>query len=80
MLACIDKAKEQYGVAEFEKIVSVGDAVWDLKTAANLNIGFIGINEPAKFKFLGDCRAMRDFSDRELFMEYLEEALVPRIL
>lgn len=80
LLKCIDEAREQYDVAEFEKVVSVGDAVWDLKTAANLNVGFIGINDPAKFKFLGGCRAMRDFGDRELFMQYLEEAPVPRIL
>ena len=80
LLKCIDLSKDQYGVAEFEKIVSVGDAVWDLKTAANLKLGFIGINKPVKFKDYGDCRVLQDFSNRELFMQYLEEALVPHIV
>jgi phosphoglycolate phosphatase-like HAD superfamily hydrolase len=76
---CIQKSKDYYGVGEFEKIVSVGDAVWDLKTAANLKLGFVGINKPEKFKGHKDCRVLQDFNDRELFMQYLEEALVPRI-
>jgi phosphoglycolate phosphatase-like HAD superfamily hydrolase len=79
LLKCVDASKNQYGIAEFEKIVSVGDAVWDLKTASNLKLGFIGINKPEKFKDYKDCRVMQDFSNRELFMQYLEEALVPRI-
>jgi phosphoglycolate phosphatase-like HAD superfamily hydrolase len=77
LLRCIDNSKEHYGVADFEKIVSVGDAVWDLKTAANLKFGFIGINKPEKFKDYEDCRVVQDFRDQELFMQYLEEALVP---
>jgi len=79
LLRCIDLSKEHYGVGEFDKIVSVGDAVWDLKTAANLELGFIGINKPEKFKNYRDCRVMQDFSDQELFMEYLEEAVIPHI-
>jgi phosphoglycolate phosphatase-like HAD superfamily hydrolase len=79
LLRCIDLSKEQYGVIEFEKIVSVGDAVWDLKTAANVNVGFIGINKPEKFKDYEECRVMQDFRDQELFMQYLEEASIPRI-
>lgn len=79
LLKCIELAKDQYGVAEFEKIVSVGDAVWDLETAGNLKLGFIGINKPEKFKDYENCRVMQDFSNQELFMQYLEEALVPRV-
>lgn len=79
LLRCIDLSKERYGVGEFEKIVSVGDAVWDLKTAANLKLGFIGINKPEKFKSYKDCRVMQDFRDQGLFMQYLEEAWVPHV-
>jgi len=80
LLRCIDLSKEQYGIADFEKVVSIGDAVWDLKTAANLKLGFIGINTPEKFKDYKDCRVLQDFSDQVLFMQYLEEAHVPRML
>lgn len=39
----IEKAKEIYAVNQFEKIISVGDGLWDLMTAKNLNIDFIGV-------------------------------------
>ena len=39
------KAKRHYQVDSFERIVSVGDGVWDLKTARNLGLEFIGIGE-----------------------------------
>jgi len=43
VLEAIDKAKSIYNVTSFEKIISVGDGIWDLKTAQNLNLDFIGI-------------------------------------
>jgi phosphoglycolate phosphatase-like HAD superfamily hydrolase len=76
---CIDLSKEQCGITEFEKIVSVGDAVWDLKTAAKLKLGFIGISTHEEFKDYENCRVLQDFRNQELFMQYLEEARVPRI-
>ena len=39
----IEQAKAHYKVNSFEKIISVGDGLWDLKTAKNLNLEFIGI-------------------------------------
>jgi len=39
----IEKAKSFYKVISFEKVISVGDGIWDLKTAQNLNLEFIGI-------------------------------------
>lgn len=39
----IDKAKDFYKVDIFEHIISVGDGIWDLKTARNLGVHFIGI-------------------------------------
>jgi len=43
VLEAIDKAKKAYNVVNFEKVISVGDGIWDLKTAQNLNLEFIGI-------------------------------------
>jgi len=37
------KAKDFYKVDIFEHIISVGDGIWDLRTARNLKIHFIGI-------------------------------------
>lgn len=39
----IEKAKKYYCVEEFENIISIGDGIWDLKTAKNLNLKFIGV-------------------------------------
>lgn len=40
----IEKAKDYYQVAQFDEIISFGDGLWDLKTARNLNIHFVGVN------------------------------------
>ena len=39
----IKMAKISYAVEEFERIVYIGDGIWDLKTCASLNIPFVGI-------------------------------------
>lgn len=39
----IDTAKIKANISSFENIISVGDGIWDLKTAKNLNLSFIGI-------------------------------------
>ena len=43
VLTAIDRAKEFYNVVKFDRIISVGDGLWDLLTAKNLNLEFIGI-------------------------------------
>jgi hypothetical protein len=44
-----------------------------------LKIPFIGINKPDKFRHLAECKVLRDYSDAETFMKYLEGATVPVI-
>lgn len=39
----IERAKEFYKVKSFDNIISIGDGIWDLKTAKNLGLHFIGI-------------------------------------
>lgn len=41
----INRAKEHYQTNEFEHIISVGDGIWDLKTARNLGLHFMGIRD-----------------------------------
>jgi phosphoglycolate phosphatase-like HAD superfamily hydrolase len=41
--SAIENAKSVYEVENFTKIISFGDGLWDLITAKNLNISFIGI-------------------------------------
>jgi phosphoglycolate phosphatase-like HAD superfamily hydrolase len=39
----IERAKQYYNVVDFENVISIGDGIWDLKTAQNLNVKFIGV-------------------------------------
>ncbi|MGB0897096.1 MAG: HAD family hydrolase [Flavobacteriaceae bacterium] len=48
VLEAIEKAKSHYSVADFDQIISVGDGLWDLKTAQNLHLDFIGIGAANK--------------------------------
>ncbi|MFV0293745.1 MAG: HAD family hydrolase [Paracoccus sp. (in: a-proteobacteria)] len=43
VIDAIEKAKEFYRISNFENIISVGDGIWDMKTARNLNVKFIGV-------------------------------------
>lgn len=39
----IKNAKKHYQTSHFDRIISIGDGLWDLVTAQNLNLDFIGI-------------------------------------
>ena len=39
----IQNAQSHYGIEKFDRIISVGDGLWDLLTAKNLDIEFIGV-------------------------------------
>ena len=39
----INNAKRYYNTPQFDRIIAVGDGLWDLFTAKNLNLEFIGI-------------------------------------
>ena len=43
VLDAIKRSKLYYNISHFDEIISVGDGIWDLKTAQNLDLNFIGI-------------------------------------
>jgi phosphoglycolate phosphatase-like HAD superfamily hydrolase len=72
----IEKSLEKYRLKKFEKIVSIGDGVWDLRTAKNLSLDFIGIASGKRAEALRDEGAnyiIRDFRDYENFLAYLNK-------
>lgn len=78
--AAIDRAKETYRQPEFERIVSVGDALWDVKTARNLRFPFLGVGASGRAERLrsnGVSHVLEDYRDPERFLRYLEEARIP---
>lgn len=50
----ITRAKNYYGITDFEQIITVGDGVWDLQTAKNLKLEFIGIGVKHKQELLNN--------------------------
>lgn len=76
----IQRAATAYGESEFERIVSVGDALWDVKTARNLGLPFLGVASGARAGLLRDNGAshvIEDYSDTEQCLRYMEEAQTP---
>lgn len=67
----IDRAKNHYQVDEFDTIISVGDGVWDLKTARNLSLNFIGVSEKNK-KVLLENGANTILADLTNFVETVQ--------
>jgi phosphoglycolate phosphatase-like HAD superfamily hydrolase len=72
----IEKSLENYGLQKFEKIVSIGDGVWDVQTARNLGLSFIGIASGKRAEALREEGAnyiIKDFTDYENFLAHLNK-------
>ena len=52
--SAIEMAKAYYNASDFKRIISVGDGIWDLQTAQNLSLEFIGIGTKNQETFLKD--------------------------
>jgi phosphoglycolate phosphatase-like HAD superfamily hydrolase len=66
--------------AEFERVVSVGDGVWDVRTARNLGIPFVGVAQREKAARLIEAGATTVLPDLQRWDEVLvalETAAVP---
>src|SRR5262245_1993947 len=78
--AAISRARDHYRRENFDRIVSVGDGVWDVNTAARLGLAFIGVGAGGRAETLRDAGAKHvipDFEDVDRFFECLEEAEAP---
>lgn len=78
--AAIERASQHYNRARFDKIVSIGDGLWDVRTAANLGLAFVGIAAEARAETLqrnGARHIVPDFADSARFFDYLDQAETP---
>ena len=74
----IAKAKAKHG--EFERIVYVGDAIWDVTTTRNMGLPLIGIRRKGDIDFLtklGTQLVLKDFEDYDAFLEGVLTVGVP---
>ena len=69
--AAIDRAADLAGTT-FSRILSIGDGLWDIKTAKNLGLDFLGIDAEGtgKLKEAGAEHVMADYSD---FVSWLDD-------
>jgi phosphoglycolate phosphatase-like HAD superfamily hydrolase len=75
-LAC-RRAAENYR-QPFARVVFVGDAPWDVRTAVELGHGFVGVGRRAEsLRQAGAGIVLSDFHDRETMLRALEAADVP---
>lgn len=74
----IIKAKDVYQVEKFDRVVFVGDGLWDVKAAANLKIAFVGIGNH-KLISAGATQVIKDFQDLEVFRAMLKTANIPKL-
>jgi phosphoglycolate phosphatase-like HAD superfamily hydrolase len=70
----ITKAQKYFNVNQFTKIIALGDGIWDLKAAQNMNIGFIGIGKVNKELLLnhGADIVFDDYSNYQNILHYME--------
>ena len=78
--AAVSHALAQYRVSRFGKIVSIGDGLWDVRTAGRLNFAFLGVGcgeSEARLRQAGAKRVLEDFSDYDQLARFLIEAEIP---
>jgi phosphoglycolate phosphatase-like HAD superfamily hydrolase len=80
VLAAVERAGRHYRQSRFERIVSVGDALWDVRTARKLGIPFLGIaGEPraGTLRAEGASHVIEDYINAAQCLRYFDEARTP---
>jgi phosphoglycolate phosphatase-like HAD superfamily hydrolase len=77
----VERALSSYGQKAFEKIVSVGDAIWDVDAARQLDLPFVGVGEDdraVQLRNVGASHVIENLVDHDNFFSSLEAATVPQ--
>lgn len=71
--AAIQNAQLHYQIEKFDRIISFGDGLWDLKTANNLSLEFVGVGD-ANIEVLKANGMKKHYSDfsRFSFNEFIK--------
>ena len=78
--AAISRSRVSYQCDNFDRVVSVGDGVWDVRTAARLGLAFVGVASDGRAERLREAGAnhiIPNFEDVDRFFECLEKAEAP---
>lgn len=66
--------------SKVEKVVYVGDAIWDIRTTRNMGLNFVGIRHRKDVEVLqaqGASTVLHNYLDQDLFFEVLQAARPP---
>ncbi len=77
----VSQSLEQYRLSSFAKTVSIGDGLWDVRTARRLNFTFLGVGcgeAAAMLDRAGARHVLEDFADYGRLVRCLNEAEIPR--
>jgi len=80
MRSAIEKSKRYYQKEAFERIVYVGDGIWDVRTCAELGIPLVGIEAEGKAHKktnLGRHFMLESYPSIELLVDILHKAEIP---
>ena len=75
----ITKARKKHD--NIERIVYVGDAIWDVSTTKNMGLPLIGIRRKGDVEFLSDLGVglvLKDYEDYDAFLEGVFNVSVPK--
>jgi len=78
--AAIGRATALHEVLGFSRVVSVGDAVWDVRTARDLGLPFVGVHVEgggSGLRGAGAGRVLRDYTELEEVLAALDGASRP---
>ena len=79
--SAVSQSLEQYRLSSFAKTVSIGDALWDVRTARRLKFAFLGVRGGGSAAILdraGAKHVIEDFADYDRLVRFLNEAETPR--
>ena len=80
VLTAIERAAVHYRQQRFERVLSVGDGPWDVRTARKLSLPFLGIaGEPrsSALRMDGASHVIEDYRDAAQCLQYFDEARTP---
>lgn len=80
--AALSQSLERYQQSGFEKIVSIGDGLWDIRTARHLSYAFLGVGSgesALRLRQAGAKHVIEDFADYDQLIKFLSEAQIPTL-
>jgi len=80
--SAVSQSLERYAQTSFGKIVSIGDGLWDVRTARRLGFDFLGVGSGQAAAMLhkaGAKHVVEDFADYNKLINVLNEAETPTV-